>query len=163
MPIYHIYIVHIGVINIICYISRNDHFEVLQEILVLKIWQKDKSRIFRNVEAAIFSQVFPRVNGQSFKTGFADIFRNIHFLQCDLIYSVQNSQWEVHVKCCQSLWKLPLIKLILQLICIISSNPQPSLGTPFPQVSHLFPHSPSQYNFQNSSSLDTSETSLSQF
>ena len=31
------------------------------------------------------------------------------------------------------------MKLILQLICIISSNPQHSLGTSFPQVTHLSP------------------------
>ena len=43
------------------------------------------------------------------------------------------------MKCQQSLWKLSLIKLILQLICIISSNLQPFLGTLFPQVSHLSP------------------------
>ena len=91
------------------------------------------------LEAAIFSQGFPHVIAQSFKTSFADIFRNIHFLWCDLIYSVQTSQWEVCMKCWQSLWKLSLMKFILQLICIISSNPQPSLDTPFSQVSHLTP------------------------
>ena len=37
-------------------------------------------RILRMLEAAIFLQRFPRVNGQFFKTSFADIFRNTGFL-----------------------------------------------------------------------------------
>ena len=69
MPIHYIYTVHTGVTNIFCYISRSDHCEVLWEMLVLKIWQKDKSRI---LEAVIFFQGF-------LKTSFAEIFRNIHF------------------------------------------------------------------------------------
>ena len=143
MPIYHIYIVHIGVINIFCYISRSDHCEVLyRSYLFKKIWQKDKGKFFRNVRACNIFQRFPRVNGQFFQTSFAGIFRNIFFLQCDSIQlqCPRNSQWEVHMKCWQNLWKLSLMmKLILQLICIISSNPQPSPCTPFPQVSHLSP------------------------
>ena len=76
----------------------------------------------------------------------------------------RNSHWEVlevQMKYWQNLWKLSLMmKLILQLICIISSNPQPSPGTPFPQMSHFSLHTPKQNNFQNSSLLDTSETAL---
>ena len=41
----------------------------------------------------------------------------------------RNSQWKVHMKCWQNLQKLSLMKLILQLICIISCNPQASPQT----------------------------------
>ena len=44
------------------------------------------------LEAAIFLQGFPRVNGQFFKASFADIFRNTDFLWCDSIYNVGSAQ-----------------------------------------------------------------------
>ena len=93
------------------------------------------------LEAAIFFQGFARVNGQFFKTSFADIFRNMHFLQFNK-QCPRNSQWEVHMKCQRTLQKLSLMKLISQLICIVFFNPQHSPVTPFPQVSHLSPIPP---------------------
>ena len=69
--------------------------------------------------------------------------------------------WEVHKKCWRSISKLPLMKLIFQLICIVSSNPQPFPGKASPKVSHLYgTHLPSKNNFQNSPRLDTSATAL---
>ena len=47
----------------------------------------------------------------------------------------RNSPWEVHMKCRWTLQKFSLMKLILQLICIVSFNSQSSPGTPFSQVS----------------------------
>ena len=82
-----------------CYISRSGHCDVLQEILVFKIWQKDQSRIFRNVRGCSIFQGFVRVNGQFFETTFADIFRNMQFLQCNSTYSVQETASE---KCTRS-------------------------------------------------------------
>ena len=41
------------------------------------------------------------------------------------------------MKCWWNPQKLFLIKLILLLICIVSSNPLPSPDTPFHQVSHF--------------------------
>ena len=55
---------------------------------------------------------------------------------------------EVYINCWQNLWKLSLIKLVFQLICIVSSNSQDSPGKPFPQLSEPFPlHPPRQNNF----------------
>ena len=164
MPKYHIYIVHIGVINIFCcYISRSDHCEVLQELLILKIWQKDKSSIFRNVTGSNIFSWFLRVNGQSFKTSFADIFRNMYFLQCDLIYNLQEtasgSAHELLAKSLETVFDeahfIVNLHNFLQPLALPRNNFLPS--------ETFVPHHPRQNNFQNSSPLDTSETSFPQF
>ena len=60
--------------------------------LFLKYGRKiRKVEFLKILQGAVFFQGFPRVNGQFFKTSFADIFRKMHFLLCDSIYRVQET------------------------------------------------------------------------
>ena len=146
MQIYHTYSVHIFPGATIVRCSRKH--------LYLKYGGKIRAELLQMLDAAIFFKLFPRVNNQFFKTSFADIFRNMLFLQCNSI----NSRQEVHTKCWWNLWKLSLMKLIVNL-----HNFRLPLALPrqaFPPNESFVPHPFMQNNFQNSSPLDTSETAL---
>ena len=112
------------------------------------------------LEAAIFFNSFPELMASYFRQVLQTYSEICFFLVQFNIQCPRNSQWEVHMKYWQNLWKLSLmIQLILQLICIISSNPQPSPGTPFPQMSHFSPMPPGRTT-SKTPLLYTSETAL---
>ena len=62
-----------------------------RKYLFLKYGRKMRANFLEMLEAAIFFQGFPCVNGWLFKTSFADILRNTPLLQCNSIYSVQET------------------------------------------------------------------------
>ena len=122
-------------------LCNTPYFVLFPEVVIVscsgRYIQKGEGRVFRNVRGCNIFQGFARVNCQF---NFTDIFRNMHFFV--LRFNTQcprNSQWEVHMKRWWTLQKLSLMKLLLQLIFIVSSKPWSSPGTPFPQVSHLSP------------------------
>ena len=113
-----------------------------RKYLLLKCGRQIRVEFLEMLEVAIFSQGFARVNGQLFKT-ILQTYSEYAFLVVRFnIFCPTNSQWEVHMRCRRTLQKLSMMKLILQLICIVSSNPQPTPVTSFPQVSHLCPIPP---------------------
>ena len=136
--------------SIFFHISRSGHCEVLQEILVFKIWQK--------YEAAVFFQGFAHVNGQFFKTRFADIFRNIIFLQFSSIYKGSKKQpvGSAHeVLTDSSEIAFDEAHIIVNQQSFLQSPALPRCTVP---PSELFvPYFPRQKNSQNSSPLDISE------
>ena len=140
--------------NIFFHISRRGHCEVLQEILVFKIQQKD--------EAAVFFQGFPHVDGQFFKTSFADIFRNIIFLQCNSIYKgskVQQPVGSAHeVLTDSSETAFDEAHIIVNQQSFLQSPALPRYTVP-PSESFV-PYSPRQKNFQE---LLSSRHSIKEF
>ena len=135
----------------VCVLSNATYFVTFPDVaivrcsrkyLFLKFSKKIRAEFLEILEVAIFFQGFARITGQFlfFKTSFADIFRNIHFFVVRFYMQCQrNSQWEELMKCRRTLQKESLRTLILQLIRMVSSNPQPSPGIPFPEVGHLSP------------------------
>ena len=51
-----------------------------RKYLFLKYSRKKRAKFLEMLEAAIFFQMFPCVNGWFFRTSFADIFRNMPLL-----------------------------------------------------------------------------------
>ena len=113
------------------------------------------------LEIAIFFQGFPRANGYFFQTGFANIFRNMHFffsaIQC--IVSKKQSVGSVHEVLTESLE----IAFDEDQFTVNLHNFLQPLVLPRHIVSQsesFVSHPPRQNNFQNSSPLDISETAL---
>ena len=117
------------------------------------------------LEAAIFFRGFPVLMASSFKISFADMFRNMHFLQCDSIYRVYRAQktavGSVHEVLAESLKTvfdeahfIANLQSFLQSLALPRQTFSPS---------ESFPPSSRQNNFQNSPSLETSATALVSF
>ena len=96
------------------------------------------------LESAIFFQGFPCVNGQFFQTSFAEIFRNMLFLQCDFQYIVSKNQpvGSAHEVLAESLKTVyhDEAHFIVNLHNFL--HPYPSLDTPFPTNEPFLQHSP---------------------
>ena len=126
----------------IFHISRSDHCEVLKEILVFKISQKDKGRIFTVLMASSFKTILQT---------YSDIR-----IFCSVIQYIVSKKHEVSGDSSEIIFDEAHFIVNLQ------SFLQP-LALPwhtFPQIESFVPHSPRQNNFQNSSPLDASETAL---
>ena len=95
------------------------------------------------LEAAIFFQKFPNVNGQFLKTIFQETYLEICIfcsaVQC--IVSKKQPVGSAHEVLAESL-ETTFDEAYLQLICIVSSNPQPSPATPFPPSESFISHPP---------------------
>ena len=157
MPVY-IYILY--AIQHILYISRSGHCEVLKEILVFKVWQKDKGRIIRHVRGCNIFQGFARVNGQFFET-ILQTYSDVCIFCSAIQYIVSKKQpvgsaHEVSADSSEIVFDeahfIVNLQSFLQRLALLRRT--------LSQSESFVPHSPRQNNFQNASPLGTSETAL---
>ena len=156
MTIHHIYCSYWGSTAYFVTISEVTIVRCSRKHLFFKYGRKTRRVEFLEMlQAAIFFQGFPRVNGYFFKISFAEIFRNTHFLQYDSVLvskkqPVQSAQ-EVLAESLETVSDEPNVLINFT----VSSKPQSSPGKHFPQVNHCS-SSPRKNIFQNSPPVDTS-------